>query len=400
MGLRIFDIISDRGIDMMAINTLLSNSRGDNLGGGYSATGPGQLVMNTDSVTLDAYFPTDYLSTGYQKFQDTMSNISNNEVVWLRYAIPISEANTVGGEYYYVYKPGYISNLTKGEASGANQSLKSELTITPYSTWQELYQFGPDFINGIEYSLAAQDAYRNPTYQILSDYLDHFKKVPYNYPYWYKSIIEDIDGWYNSWGNVLDPNNDDYRVFAIHAPKSAISPIEETALTIYGNNAITGSNSHENSNRLSKPINRATGSKNLLNFSAPLENYSVLPPLGSLTPSFGGAVDFYSSFVISGTVLAGQTGEIQFIGTVYDDDGHVVPAVVNRLGLSAEFSPDDAYFLIDTAEWANTYNIIGYRSRFDFSQYTSSNVSANSKLKITGGVIVDSVIARRSIVGG
>ena len=384
MSVRILDLIlTNKGTDDVYLvdknKTPLYNP--SNLGGGYTRDDAGNLVLNNEAISFDILFKTDAGSTGYTKYMELLESFSNHSMVYLRYAIP----NENG--YTYAYRPGYVSSITKTEGKYQNGSLVENVTITSTDSWFLLYTFTPGRIVPL-HPRYATNINGSEKYKVYSN----VKKDQFKYPYYYgkavKKEIEESD-WYNKRGGVLDENDNNFQLLAIHAPGFSISEDEEYAL-----NAIKG-NSFASRNISDIDAERGRGIKfngdkfsdraRSYNFKASIENYSdVIDVEGP----FKGE---YTSFLVTGR----SYGDCRVSQTTPSG------VIVSQLG----FEPS-GQFIIDTAPWANYYsikpentgNVRGTSLGVDFSLFTKTTASTLDNLKIENGTFTK-IIMRRGILG-
>ena len=138
-GLRVYDLVvanlTQETKFNKQINTFESIHEATNLGGGYARNETGDMAMKNEQISFTLSFVTDDEKTGYEKYLDTVSDISQHELVWLRYGVPVK------GGYTYAYRPGYVSSITKREAFYYKKSFFETITIDTIDSWFRLYQF-------------------------------------------------------------------------------------------------------------------------------------------------------------------------------------------------------------------------------------------------------------------
>ena len=384
MSVRILDLIlTNNGSDIFNVvdrnKTPLYNP--SNLGGGYTRDDTGNLILNNETISFNVLFRTDAASSGYVKYMELVEDFSNNSMVYLRYAIP----NENG--YTYAYRPGYVSSITKTEGKYENASLVETVTITSTDSWFLLYEFTPGRVVPL-HPRFANNINGSERYKVYAE----IKKDPFKYPYYYgkeiKKVIEGSD-WYNKRGGVLDENDNNYQLFAIHAPGFSISDDEEFALNSIKGNSFASKNISDINAEAKHGIkfNGDTFSDRAksLNFKASIENYSdVIDVLGP----FKGE---YTSYLVK----ARSYGDCRI--SLSTDSG----VVVSQLGFETA-----GHILIDTAPWANFYSVKadnegsyrGTSKGVDFAKFTKTTASTLENLKIENGTFTK-IIMRRAILG-
>lgn len=410
MSIRVYDLIlANPGGELSDTNTTINRGiysiyNPNNLGGGYVRDDAGNLGLASEQISFDLIFKTDAESTAYQKYLETVSDISEKKMVWLRYGVPLPNG------YTYAYRPGYVAGITKTEGKYEAASLLESVTVQTLGGWFKLYEFSPE---QAAVTLNPNNARRTPSVKIFSNYPDDFKSAPFAYPYWYMSIIEEITRrangtntkngtWYSKWGNVLDPKSDVYQLFAVHAPAISVSDFEASALgtltpTIEQQmNQQKGVSFASNQEKVEDPTLEAEikastknaqnaisafrkKAKNNQSFKASLHNYSERDI--SADGPFDGS---YTSYLIQGYAQKGGTVSIASASTGVE---------VCQLKFLIS-----GHFVIDTAEWANIYKVNGSSSAIDFSKFVKTSAKTTEKIT-TNGVEIYSVLMRRGVFG-
>ena len=391
--LRMYDIIvtnpgyESQGVQVTNMNNIYEAS---DLGGGFERGADGSITSTNNSISFRMIFKTDVNSTGYEKYLQTVTDMTKGSMVWLRYAIPI------GNDYKYAYRPGYISGITKTEGFYSQASLVETVTVQTVGGWFDLCVFTPA-------QAAVSLAYVPQRRKVFSEYPDNWKTVPRVFPYWYRSVMQELvdtsrGTWFNRWGSVLQQTSDVYTMFAIHAPSMSISEDELSALSdveLPAKSVAVHSNKTKAPNfqtKIEDPALEASlrdkyakvaGLKKTLrhnrrglNFKASINNYAWTSGLG---------FDEYHSYQISGTTQAG--GVLTFGSSSTD-------VSVSELRFVTAGS-----FTIDTAPWANIYLCNGHSGNIDFSKFVKTTVSDGDKLTTSGGVSFSKIILRREILG-
>lgn len=350
--LRIFDIfVSDVG-DTFDESDKVDNLHlynPSNLGGGFTRSSDGKLGVANETITFSIVFKSNEQKSAYEQYFEVVGKLASKEIVWLRYAVPSSEG------YRVAYRPGYISKITKTEAKYADASLIEQLSITTISSWFELYtRAGSGPLDPSSMTLM-QPA-------MFSNFPDNYKKSPYGYPYWYGADIKrrrkKKNDWYNTFGNLFNLN--EKQVVGIHAPTHSISTLERDALgleTIKGPNYMTGDQYNDKTRAY--------------NFKAKIENFGR---------NDSSAFSAYHSVYISGNATAGSTLSIS-----------------TRAGVKTNqlIFKESGHFVIDTADWANIYEINGSSGGIDFSFFVGGDVGTDASVNGPASTI----IARRAILG-
>lgn len=404
MSVRIYDIIATNpGQETLSNSVINKNAHQlynpSNLGGGYSVDDAGNMVQNNESITFDFIFRTDAQSTGYEKYLEVVSDISQNKMVWLRYAIPINNG------YTFAYRPGFVSSVTKTEAKYTDASLLEKVTIQTLGGWFRLYKFTAE---QAALNLNPTNASVTPTRQVFSNYPDDFKVIPYSWPYWYKSILEDLKRangsllkngtWYSRWGNVLDPASPVFTMFAIHAPNVSVSKDEEIILKSFEGSTV-GVQSHRikgngyasRESELENPEGVAEIRDSYSHFQSTLEGYNNKKHTNFKASLANYAVDNhvnfvgdYSSYLLLGTTITG--GSIKISAS----PSGVIDSKLTFLSSGP--------FVIDTAPWANIYQVNNSSIGVDFSRFVKTTASVNDKIT-TDGVTLNTIVMRRGVLG-
>ena len=391
--IRMYDIIvtnpgyESQGVQVTNLHNIYEAS---DLGGGFERGADGSITSTNNSISFRMIFKTDVNNTGYEKYLQTVTDMAKGSMVWLRYAIPI------GKDYKYAYRPGYISGVTKTEASYNQASLVETVTVQTVGGWFDLCVFTPA-------QAAVSLAYVPQRRKVFSEYPDNWKTVPRVFPYWYRSVMQELvdtsrGTWFNRWGSVLQQSSDVYTMFAIHAPSMSISDDERAALSDF---EIPAKSVAVHSNKTKAPnfqtkiedpaleaslrdkYSKVSGLKKTqrhnkrgLNFKASIKNYAWTSGLG---------FDEYHSYQISGTTQAG--GLLSFGSSSTD------------VSISELRFIKAGNFIIDTAPWANIYLCNGHSGSIDFSKFVKTTVSDGDKLTTSGGVTFSKIILRREILG-
>lgn len=367
----------------------------NNLGGGYTRDESGNLSLNNEAITMKVICKTDINGTGYEKYMKLVEDISNYSMVWLRYAVPVSNG------FEYAYRAGYISGITKTEGFYTDQSLVEQITIQTLSGWFKLYTFSGS--NNISlHPSNANNISGSEKYKVYSNYPKNNKKGTYTHPYWYGNVTKEIKrvgNWYNKNVGVLDNRADNYQVFAIHAPSTSINPTEETALSNYQMQISTIKGNSFASNNVSQYDNENAGilktrqtfndRRESFSFASRIENYTDVIPVNG---PFKGE---YTSFLVQGVVYG--KGAL----TISTGSNNIV---TNALGFR-----HSGRFLIDTAPWAYTFMLssnlngstdgwVGTSTGIDFSRFVKTTANITDVMRIENGTI-NKVIMRRGIVG-
>lgn len=412
-GLRVYDLVvanlTQETKFNKQINTFKSIYEASNLGGGYSRSETGDMAMKNEQISFTLLFVTDAEKTGYEKYLETVTDISQHEMVWLRYGVPVK------GGYTYAYRPGYVSGITKREATFDKKSFYETITIDTIDSWFRLYQFSQ--------SMASETL--NPAKAMnvgdLRLFSDDYKQPPYHFPYFYRSVIEehirrlngtnpDKSTWFQKWGNVLDSDSDVYTIFAVHAPNTSVSELEKVALASMYNNEPSGLQvqinrkkapgwaedkpSDDNYKKYKNDVDRVVGAlsifktaRNNVNgkrqkvkhskFKASLANYSD-DSISAYGPFHGS----YTSYQLIGNAQAG--GKIQFNSSA----GVELSSFKFNIG---------GYVVIDTASWANIYKVNGGSAGIDFSHFVTTGADQEGHIECTN-VTLDTIIMRRNII--
>lgn len=421
-----------------------------NLGGGYSRTEDGGMALNNESITFDVVFKTDVNSTGYEKYLDTVRSISGYKLVWLRYAVPITSGNQ---EYKYVYRPGYISGITKTEAKYNDASLVEKITVQTISGWFELYSVS---LTGDHANLSRKSPNVTPAVLFNTYSKGKPKSFPITYPYWYGSLLKeitlrdkinkvngkkepgkkpdtgtkpdtdtkiqkeleklvgdrpkikrlngtsiDVGTWYTPWGSPLSTGPIS-GVFAIHAPKSSISELERKGLgTIYEPfdyqlNRIKGPGFASDTVDLNDPqVFGDTGNeytaRNIKNRKPDIFKAEI----ANYSDNYDYFTenpdkDIYESYYIEGYASKNTTLGIG----VYNNKE------LRPIGNAELTCYKAGYIQIDTAPWCNNYTVGGSSVGIDFSRWVKTFATGLDTVYVRSGSINNfKMILRRGVIG-
>lgn len=406
-NLRIYDLIATNpGMETYANRKKLTDEsrplyNPSNLGGGFSMDEAGNLALNAEQISFTMLFRTDDTSAAYQKYEQTVNDMASRRMVWLRYGVP-----NYDGTYTYAYRPGYVSSLTKTEASYMKAELVETITITTHGGWFKLYSFTQFKASQ---SLAPSNASNDSTIALFSEYPENYKAVPFGYPYWYQQVIEDIkrrmngsksrnSSWYDRWGNVLDSKSDVYTVFAIHAPNMSVSSKEKVVLGTYESDVEAQSNRIKGNSYASKELSneeRAIADSLKTNIAS----FKKLRKNRRKPTNFRTRLSTYSD---------DDMDELGFTGGNYDS--YLLIGNSLKKGSSISIATSANVFasslrfrgtgpiIIDTASWANIYSLHGSSIGVDFSKFLKTTANQNDKI-FTDGVELSTIIMRRAIVG-
>lgn len=376
-----------------------------NLGGGYVRDEAGNLAPANTTIQFDVIFKTDAESTGHQKYNKTLQDLSERKIVWLRYGVPD------GDSYIYAYRPGYISEITKTEARYQNGGLVEKVTVSTVGGWFYLYEFSDLSTDSTSSRFTIKPGYakKNPKHQVFSNYPDNWKAIPIQFPYYYKKIVEEIQKgtWHTRWGNVLDESSDVYQIFAIHAPSVYVSELEDLALSEPENalqmqiNRTKAPDFASKSTNEDDKIERLTKERGLrggldairqrrqlqrtgkpMTFKLPLENYSinVTSPMSENGPNSGS----YDSYLILGKSTK-ENSAIRFTSST--------GVVASQLKF--EKTGD---IVIDTGSWANIYLLGGSSADINFANFFKTTANQNEVIT-TEGVKITRLVMRRGVLG-
>lgn len=394
MPLRIYDIIATNPGQEIASAKVVGRETPvytpNNLGGGYSRNEAGQLGVVNGQISFKMVFQTTMESTGYEKYLDVVTALSQRQMVWLRYAVP-----THGG-YTYAYRPGYVSDITKTEGNYAQASLVETITISTVGAWQMLYTFTQAGAARSLHPSTAQNLNGDHKLRVFSNYPDNNKAIPFSYPYWYGQVLEAIrrGSWYNKWGDVLQKGSDVYAVFAVHAPSLTVTHEEKLALSqltgshaIYqathmkGNGFASAQEEKDTKDKLADGLAKLKGQHVKVkpyNFQASVHNYTE-----NDIDQDGPFAGSYSSYLLVGH--ANKGGSIAIKASQTD-------VMVNQFNFVTAGS-----VTIDTAPWANIYTVNGSSIGIDFSNYVKTGANVNDIL-VCNGVTLDKIIMRREVL--
>lgn len=395
MPLRIYDIIATNpGQELTSAKIIGSETpvyTPNNLGGGFSRNEAGQLGVVNGQISFKMIFQTDIDSTGYEKYLDVVTALSQRQMVWLRYAVP-----THGG-YTYAYRPGYVSDITKTEGNYAQASLIETITISTVGAWQMLYMFNQAGASRSLHPSTAQNLNGDHKLRVFSNYPENNKAMPYSYPYWYGQIIEEVlrrGSWYNKWGNVLQKGSDVYAVFAVHAPNLTVSHEEKMALSqltgshamyqathLKGNGFASAQEEKDTKDKLADGLAKLKGQNVKVkpyNFKSSVHNYTE-EDIDQDGP-FAGS---YSSYLLVGHANKGGSVAIKASKT---------DVMVNQFDFVTAGN-----IVIDTAPWSNIYTVDGSSIGIDFSNYVKTGANVNDIL-VCNGVTLDTIIMRREVL--
>ena len=186
MSVRIIDLIATNIGQETTNSQLVTDIRNtynpSNLGSGFARDENGNISVTNEQISFDMIFNSD-TETGYAKYTNLVTTLTQYELVWLRYAIP----TTTG--YTFAYRPGYVSGITKTEAKYANASLVEKVTVSTLDSWMRLYTFTPE---QAAISLHPANANNLQELRLFTDYSDYYKQVPFAYPYYYRKVVEQI----------------------------------------------------------------------------------------------------------------------------------------------------------------------------------------------------------------
>lgn len=394
MPLRIYDIIATNpGQEFTSAKIIGSETpvyTPNNLGGGFSRNEAGQLGVVNGQISFKMVFQTDIQSTGYEKYLDVVTALSQRQMVWLRYAVP-----THGG-YTYAYRPGYVSDITKTEGNYAQASLLETITISTVGAWQMLYTFTQSGAARSLHPSTAQNLNGDHKLRVFSNYLENNKAMPFSYPYWYGQVLEAIrrGSWYNKWGDVLQRGSDVYAVFAVHAPNLTVTHEEKLALSqltgshmmhqatcLKGNGFASAQEEKDTKDKLADGLAKLKGQHVKVkpyNFKASVHNYTE-----NDIDQDGPFAGSYSSYLLVGR--ANKGGSIAIKASQTD-------VVANQFDFVAAGN-----VVIDTAPWADIYTVNGSSIGIDFSNYVKTGANVNDIL-VCNGVTLDTIIMRREVL--
>lgn len=395
MPLRIYDIIATNPGQELTSAKIVGRETPlytpNNLGGGYTRNEAGQLRVTNGQISFKMIFQTDVESSGYEKYLDVVTALSQRQMVWLRYAVP-----THGG-YTYAYRPGYVSDITKIEGSYAQASLMETVTISTVGAWQMLYTFTQSDAARSLHPGAASNLNGDHKLKVFSNYPENNKAMPYSYPYWYGQIIEEVlrrGSWYNKWGNVLQKGSDVYAIFAVHAPSLTVTHEEKLALShltgshamyqatrIKGNGFASVQEEKDTKDKLADGLAKLKGEHVKVkpyNFKASVHNYTE-----NDIDQDGPFAGSYSSYLLVGRTNKG--GSIAIKASQTD-------VMVNQFDFVTAGN-----VVIDTAPWADIYTVNGSSIGIDFSNYVKTGANVNDIL-VCNGVTLDTIIMRREVL--
>lgn len=394
MPLRIYDIIATNpGQELTTAKVIGSETplyTPNNIGGGYTRNEAGQLSVSNGQISFKMIFQTTMESTGYEKYLDVVTALSQRQMVWLRYAVP-----THGG-YTYAYRPGYVSDITKTEGNYAQASLMETITVSTVGAWQMLYTFTQTGAARSLHPGTAQNLNGDHKLKVFSTYPENNKAMPYSYPYWYGQVLEAIrrGSWYNKWGDVLQKGSDVYENFAIHAPNLTVTHEERMALSqltgshamyqathLKGNGFASAQEEKDTKDKLADGLAKLKGQHVKVkpyNFHASVHNYTE-EDIDQNGP-FAGS---YSSYLLLGH--ANKGGSIAIKAGKTD-------VMLNQFGFVT-----DGDIIIDTAPWANIYEVNGSSIGIDFSNYVKTGANVNDIL-VCDGVTLSTIIMRREVL--
>lgn len=402
---RIFDLIgSDLGTtttkQILKNNTLYNPS---NVGGGYVRAQNGSLVSSRESITFDCLFKTDAESHGYQKYFETCRDLSDSQIVWLRYGIP----DVLSDGYLWAYRPCVVSSITKTEGSKQQASLVEKITLQTLAGWQMLYKFTQAQAAS---SLRTSNASIGPDVKLFSNDAKVLKATPFSFPFWYGAFDEDDDDisdvlkafrtrnrWYDRWGNVLSSDSDVYQIFAIHAPAITISQEEDEVLGYFETSLEKQTKRMKGRSFSSSEIvvddprvqdfkktftnlrkfkNKGKSYRKHQNFKSSLQslkNFAV-----STTFPIGSASNWeYASFHIQGS--ASPSGSLLFKANGVTTNGFVFR--------------EGGAFVIDSADFADIYP-----TNADMRYFLKTTAKENETIQCQG-VNLTSIIMRREMIG-
>ena len=394
MPLRIYDIIATNpGQELTSAKIVGSETpvyTPNNLGGGFSRNEAGQLGVVNGQISFKMIFQTTMESTGYEKYLDVVTALSQRQMVWLRYAVP-----THGG-YTYAYRPGYVSDITKTEGNYAQASLLETITISTVGAWQMLYTFTQAGAARSLHPSTAQNLNGDHKLRVFSNFPENNKAMPFSYPYWYGQVLEAIrrGSWYNKWGDVLQKGSDVYAVFAVHAPDLTVSHEEKMALSqltgshamyqathLKGNGFASAQEERDTKDKLADGLAKLKGQHVKMkpyNFKASVHNYTE-----NDIDQDGPFAGSYSSYLLIGR--ANKGGSIAIKASQTD-------VMVNQFDFVTA-----GPVVIDTAPWADIYTINGSSIGIDFSNYVKTGANVNDIL-VCNGVTLDTIIMRREVL--
>ena len=394
MALRIYDIIATNPGQELTSAKLVGRETPlytpSNIGGGFSRNEAGQLGVSNGQISFKMLFTTDINSTGYEKYLDVVTALSQRQMVWLRYAVP-----THGG-YTYAYRPGYVSDITKTEGSYAQASLIETITISTVGAWQMLYTFTQAGAARSLHPGAANNLNGDQKLKVFSNYPENNKAMPFSYPYWYGQVIEEIrrGSWYNKWGDVLVKGSDVYAVFAVHAPSMTVSHEERMALSqltgshmmhqathLKGNGFASAQEEKDTKDKLADGLAKLKGQHVKVkpyNFHASVHNYTE-EDIDQNGP-FAGS---YSSYLLVGHANKGGSVAIKAGST---------DVMLNQFDFVTAGD-----IIIDTAPWANVYTVNGSSIGIDFKNYVKTGANVNDIL-VCDGVTLSTIIMRREVL--
>lgn len=394
MPLRIYDIIATNpGQELTTAKVIGSETplyTPNNIGGGYTRNEAGQLGVSNGSISFKMVFETTMESSGYEKYLDVVTALSQRQMVWLRYAVP-----THGG-YTYAYRPGYVSDITKTEGNYAKASLIETITISTVGAWQMLYTFTQAGAARSLHPTTANNLNGDHKLRVFSNYPENNKAMPFSYPYWYGQVLEAIrrGSWYNKWGNVLQKGSDVYAVFAIHAPNLTVTHEERMALSqltgshamhqathLKGNGFASAQEEKDTKDKLADGLAKLKGQHVKVkpyNFRVLVHNYTE-EDIDQNGP-FAGS---YSSYLLLGHANKGGSVAIKAGKT---------DVMVNQFDFVTAGD-----IVIDTAPWANLYTVNGSSIGIDFKNYVKTGANVDDIL-VCDGVTLSTIIMRREVL--
>lgn len=406
MSVRIIDLIATNIGQETTNSQLVTDIRNtynpSNLGGGFARDENGNISVTNEQISFDMIFNSD-TETGYAKYTNLVTTLTQYELVWLRYAIP----TTTG--YTFAYRPGYVSGITKTEAKYANASLVEKVTVSTLDSWMRLYTFTQE---QAAISLHPANANNLQELRLFTDYSDYYKQVPFAYPYYYRKVVEQITkdnmtvmptslnrrrggSWYTKFGNVLLKTSNVYKIYAIHAPSMSVSTFERETLEAMSTN-LTYS-------QMTKIKGKSFASEELLDNYTMLRNKSletrkkVRSLINRKSTSFKASIHNYShsisndgpfrgeytSYLLRGTAQAGGTVSITSKSGI----------VTNQLRFLT-----DGPIVIDTAIFANQYSCAGSSVNIDFTKLFKTTANSNNEILQANKVTLDTIVMRESIL--
>ncbi len=406
MSVRIIDLIATNIGQETTNSQLVTDIRNtynpSNLGSGFARDENGNISVTNEQISFDMIFNSD-TETGYAKYTNLVTTLTQYELVWLRYAIP----TTTG--YTFAYRPGYVSGITKTEAKYANASLVEKVTVSTLDSWMRLYTFTPE---QAAISLHPANANNLQELRLFTDYSDYYKQVPFAYPYYYRKVVEQITkdnmtvmptslnrrrggSWYTKFGNVLSKTSNVYKIYAIHAPSMSVSTFERETLEAMSTNLTYSQMTKIKGKSFAseEPVDKYTMLRNksletrkkvrsLINrksttFKASIHNYS------HSIPNDGPFRGEYTSYLLRGSAQAGGTVSITAKSGI----------VTNQLRFLT-----DGPILIDTALFANHYSCAGSSVNIDFTKFFKTTANSNNEILQANKVTLDTIIMRESIL--